>query len=136
MFRATSTRKKIVWIGKLLSPSPVRKKKKIISGLFLKSPETFRAYFGCHNYRLYLRNSEVLSHQTSQSSWFFLGGIYMRPGRTQIGMNSDRYEMFAIVYTKPGRNAWCLILGQNDMFCQMNISLTQKYTGLKFLDPV
>ena len=60
----------------------------------------------------------------------------MRPGRTQIGMNSDRYEMFAIVYTKPGRNAWCLILGQNDMFCQMNISLTQKHTGLKFLDPV
>ena len=60
----------------------------------------------------------------------------MRPGRTQTGMNSDRYEMFAIVYTKPGRNAWCLIFGQNDMFCQMNISLTQKHTGLKFLDPV
>ena len=33
--------------------------------LFLKSPETFRAY-------LYLRNSEVLNHHTSQSSWFFL----------------------------------------------------------------
>ena len=47
----------------------------------------------------------------------------MRPGRTQTGMNSDRYEMFAIVYTKPGRNAWCLILGQNAMFCQMNISV-------------
>ena len=65
-----------------------------------------------------------------------LGGIYMRPGRTQTGMNSDRYEIFATVYMKPGRNAWCLVSGQNDMFCQINISLTQKHTGLKFLDPV
>ena len=37
---------------------------------------------------------------------------------------------------KPGRNPWCLISGQNDMFCQINISLTQKHTGLKFLNPV
>ena len=60
----------------------------------------------------------------------------MRPGRTQTGMNSDRYEIFATVYMKPGRNAWCLVSGQNDMFCQINISLTQKHAGLKFLDPV
>ena len=67
---------------------------------------------------------------------FNLGGIYMRPGRTQTGMNSGRYEIFATVYMKPGRNAWCLVSGQNDVFCQINISLTQKHTGLKFLDPV
>ena len=48
----------------------------------------------------------------------------MRPGRTQTGMNSDRYEIFAAVYMKPGRNAWCLVSGQNDNFCQINISLT------------
>ena len=60
----------------------------------------------------------------------------MRPGRTQTGMNSDRCEIFAAVYMKLGRNAWCLVSGQNDMFCQINISLTQKHTGLKFLDPV
>ena len=61
----------------------------------------------------------------------------MRPGRTQTGMNSDRYEIFATVYMKPGRNAWCLVSGQNDMFCQRNyISLNQKHTGLKFLDQV
>ena len=29
-----------------------------------------------------------------------------------------------------------MLSGQNDMFCQINISLTQKHTGLKFLDPV
>ena len=39
----------------------------------------------------------------------------MRPGRTQTGINSDRYEIFATVYMKPGRNAWCLVSGQNDM---------------------
>lgn len=40
--------------------------------LLLKSPETFRAYyFGCHDYPLYLRNAEVLSHQTSQSPVFY-----------------------------------------------------------------
>ena len=47
----------------------------------------------------------------------------MRPGRTQTSMNSDRYEIFATVCMKPGRNAWCLVSGQNDMFCQINISL-------------
>ena len=65
-----------------------------------------------------------------------LGGIYTRPGRTQTGMNSDRYEIFATVNMKPGRNTWCLVSGQNDVFCQINISLTQKHAGLKFLDPV
>ena len=35
--------------------------------LLLKSPENFRAYFECHDSPLYLRNAEVLSHQTSQS---------------------------------------------------------------------
>ena len=59
----------------------------------------------------------------------------MRPGRTQTGMNSDRCEIFATVCMKPGRNAWCLVSRQNDMFCQINISLTQEHTGLKFLDP-
>ena len=37
-------------------------------GLFLKSPETFRV----PQFPLYLHNAGVLSHQTSQSSWFFL----------------------------------------------------------------
>ena len=32
-------------------------------GLFLKSPETFRAYFGYQN--SFYRDAEVLSHQTS-----------------------------------------------------------------------
>jgi len=41
-------------------------------GPFLKSPETFRTFFGCHNSPLYLRNAKVLSHQTSQYSLFFL----------------------------------------------------------------
>ena len=62
-----------------------------------------------------------------------LGGIYMRPGRTQTGMNF--YWIFATVFMKPRRNAWCLVSG-HDMFCQINISLTQKQTGLKFLNPV
>ena len=60
----------------------------------------------------------------------------MRPGRAQTGINSDRYEIFATVYMEPGRNAWCLVSGQNDMFCEINISLTQKQTGLKVVDPV
>ena len=55
----------------------------------------------------------------------------MRPGRTQTDMNFYQYEIFAIVYKKPGRNAWCLVSEQNDMFCQVNINLTQKHTGLK-----
>ena len=37
-------------------------------GPFLKSPETFQV----PQFFLYLRNAEVLSHQTSSSSWFFL----------------------------------------------------------------
>ena len=60
----------------------------------------------------------------------------MRPGRTQSGVNSDRYEIFATVFMKPGRNAWCLVSEKNDMFCQINISLNRKHTGLKLLDPV
>ena len=65
-----------------------------------------------------------------------LEGIYMRQGRTQTDMNSDQSEIFATVSMKPGRNAWCLVSGQTDVFCQINISLTQNHTGLKFLDPV
>ena len=34
-----------------------------------------------------------------------LGGIYMRPGRTQTGMNLYRYDIFSSVYMKQGRNA-------------------------------
>ena len=60
----------------------------------------------------------------------------MRQGPTQTGMNSDQYEIFATVYMKSGRNAWCLVSGQSDVFCQINISLTQKHIGLKFLDSV
>ena len=40
-----------------------------------------------------------------------LGGIYMRPGRTQTDMNSYWHEIFAAVYMKPGRDAWCLVSG-------------------------
>ena len=40
-------------------------------GLFLESPEFFWAYFGCYN-SFTSSDAEVLSHQTSQSSWFFL----------------------------------------------------------------
>ena len=50
-------------------------------------------------------------------------------------MNFCRYDIFATLYMKPGRNAWRLVLEQNDMFCQINISLTQKRTGLKFSGP-
>ena len=45
-----------------------------------------------------------------------LEGIYMRQGRTQTGMNSDLSEIFATVFMKLGRNAWCLISGQTDVF--------------------
>ena len=45
-------------------------------GPFLKSPETFRALYRAlyrvAQFPLYLRNAGVLTHQTSQSSWFFL----------------------------------------------------------------
>ena len=51
-------------------------------------------------------------------------------------MNSHRFEIFVTVYMKPRRNAWCLVLGQNDMFCQINISLIQEHTGLQFLGAV
>ena len=44
----------------------------IPGGLFLQSPETFRDYFGCHNSLISFQRREVLSHQTSQASWFFL----------------------------------------------------------------
>ena len=60
----------------------------------------------------------------------------MRPGQTQTGMNLYRYEIFGAVYMKPGRNAWCLVSGQNDMFCLINIWLTQKQVfrpGLRFV---
>ena len=59
----------------------------------------------------------------------------MRPGRTQTGMNFYRYEIFATVYMKPGRNAWCLDSGQNDMFCHINISLTPKADKLEVFGP-
>ena len=45
----------------------------------------------------------------------------------KTGTNSDRYESFAAVYVK---------LGRNDIFYQINISLSQQHTGLKYLDPV
>ena len=60
----------------------------------------------------------------------------MRPGRNQTGMNLYRYEIFAAVYVKPGRNDWCPDSEQNDISCAINVKLTQKYTGLKFVDPV
>ena len=60
----------------------------------------------------------------------------MRPGRTQTGINLYRYEFFAAVYMKPGRNAWSLVSRRNDIFCVINVSLTQKHAGLKFLDPL
>ena len=46
-----------------------------------------------------------------------LKGIYMRPisGRYDI-QNLYRYETFAAVYLKPGRNAWCLVSGRNVCF--------------------
>ena len=55
------------------------------------------------------------------------GGIYMRLGRTQTGMNLYRYKIFAAIYMKPERY---------DIFFVTNVSLTQKHMGLKFLDPV
>ena len=42
-----------------------------VTGLFLKSCETFRTHLGVLQFLLYLRNAKVLSHQTSQSSWLF-----------------------------------------------------------------
>ena len=63
------------------------------------------------------------------------GGIYMRPGRTQTGINLYRYKIFAAVHTKPGKNAWCLVSGQNDMICPINIWLTQKAYRLEISLP-
>ena len=40
--------------------------------VFLKSPETFGTFVGCYNSLYTFWNPEVLSHQTSQSSCFFL----------------------------------------------------------------
>ena len=51
----------------------------------------------------------------------------MSPGQTQTGMNLYWYEIFTTVYMKPGQNAWCLILGQNEIFCLINILITQKH---------
>ena len=59
----------------------------------------------------------------------------MRPGRTQTGLNFYQYETFAAVYMKPGRNAWYLVSGQNDMSCQISISLTQKAYRLAISGP-
>ena len=47
--------------GKLLAPGPVSQKSRNFSGLF-RAPQFF----------FYLRNAEILSHQTSLSSWFFI----------------------------------------------------------------
>ena len=50
----------------------------VIRGLFLKSPKTFQAYFPLYFsfffniFPLYFHNAKVVSHQTSQSSCFFL----------------------------------------------------------------
>ena len=63
---------------------------------------------------------------------FHLKGWYLHETRT----NSDQYETFEAGYMKPVRNAWYLVLVQNDVFCLRNISLTHKHTCLKFLDPV
>ena len=52
----------------------------------------------------------------------------------ETGTNSDRYEIFPAIYMKLGRNAWCMVMGRNDIFCLVNISLTPKYTGLKFAE--
>ena len=46
----------------------VASKSSLPRGLFLKSPDTSRV----SQFPLYLRNVKGLSHQTSQSSWFFL----------------------------------------------------------------
>ena len=37
-----------------------------------------------------------------------LGGIYLRPGRTQTGTNLYRYEIFAAVYMRPEQNSWSI----------------------------
>ena len=60
----------------------------------------------------------------------------MRPGRNQAGMNSYLCEIFAAVYTKLGWNAWCLVSRWNDIFCVINVLLTQMHPGLKFLNLV
>ena len=60
----------------------------------------------------------------------------MGPGRTLTSMNLFGYEILAAVYMKPERNVWCLVSERNDIFCLINISLTQQDTGLKFLASV
>lgn len=59
----------------------------------------------------------------------------MSPGRTQTGMNFYQYEIFATVYMEPGRNAWYLVSGQNDMSCEISISLIQKAYRLAISGP-
>ena len=63
------------------------------------------------------------------------GGIYMRPGWTQSGMNLYWYERFAAVYINLRRDSWCLVSGWNDMFWLINIWLTQKQYKLEISGP-
>ena len=54
-----------------------------------QNSETFRAYFGCHNsLSLYLHYAEVLSHHTSQSSWFFLQWKHVERSAFQSNWNA------------------------------------------------
>ena len=44
----------------------------VIQGPVCRKSRNFSGLFWVPQFPLYLRNTEVLSHQTSQSSWFFL----------------------------------------------------------------
>ena len=45
---------------------------------FLETPETFRAFFGCKKFPLYLKKREGLSRQTSQLFCFLLSGKHLK----------------------------------------------------------
>ena len=115
---------------------------------FFLMKRDFGVIFKCihHKHLKYLRREFNHGHCLSHN--FFLPpalalttkppqreGIYMRLGRTQTGMNLHRYEIFATVYMKPGRDVWWLISGLNDMFCLINIWLTQKTYRIDISEP-
>ena len=89
-----------------------------VSFLWSKCPGVNKTCLKLQNVLFFssVTNSTIKSKKltgTDSKEWD-LKGIYMRPGRTQTSMNLYRYKMFAAVYMKPAKDAWCLVLGWND----------------------
>ena len=70
------------------------------------------------------------------SSFFYCQNLPSLVVDIQSSVTRERNRESVFIYMRPGRNAWCLVSGWNDIFCVINISLTQKHAGMQFLDPV